>query len=248
MAIPIIVDDMYVGAIMAGQVRLSDSEHMPEQILVSPVQSLLQDTPFKELYNKLPEITYTEVETVAEMLNDLCQYIVGEALNHHLRMEINAQVMSPNHEGRNPFLGYSPDAINSIRKELGNALSSAYVESAHKKNARSYPILQPAFDYILNHRREYTSLKKAAELCHLSTSHFSRLFIKETGERFSSFQSRQKIEWAKKLLEDTDLSVTQIGEDLGFLEPGYFIKVFKKHEAITPNAYRRYFRKSADMF
>lgn len=83
-----------------------------------------------------------------------------------------------------------------------------------------------------------------AKLCHLSPSYFSRLFTKSTGENFSSYLSRTKIEWAKQLLETSDLSVAQIGEELGFQEPGYFIKQFKRFEGATPLHYRKFYRQS----
>ena len=85
-----------------------------------------------------------------------------------------------------------------------------------------------------------------AQLCHISTSHFSRLFAKEVGEGFSSFVSRLKVEWSKQLLEKTDLPVTQISDELGFSEPGYYIKTFKKFEKVTPATYRKYYAESSN--
>jgi YesN/AraC family two-component response regulator len=49
-----------------------------------------------------------------------------------------------------------------------------------------------------------------------------------------------KIKWAKKLLEATDMPISQISDELGFNESGYFIKTFKKYEDITPAVYRKY--------
>ncbi|MCL2856258.1 MAG: PocR ligand-binding domain-containing protein [Oscillospiraceae bacterium] len=244
-AIPIIVNDKYIGAIMAGQVTLSDSRYDLEKILISPRQDLLQTPAFRRAYDMLPVVSYREVEIVSQMLYDLCQYIVSEALNRNLMMEVSERLRPIDHAGSDLFFeGYGVDAIHSVRKELGNAVASAYVESSSKKLTCTNPVLQPAFDYIFNNRRENVPQKKAASLCHISASHFSRLFAKETGENFSRFISRQKVEWAKHLLEHTDLSITQISEDLGFGEPGYFIKTFKKYEAVTPTTYRKYFRES----
>ena len=83
------------------------------------------------------------------------------------------------------------------------------------------------------------SQKDAADICHISTGHFSRLFLKETGENYSIFYIRLKIEWAKNLLIKTDIPIAQISEKLGFNEPSYFTKVFHKYETITPAHFRK---------
>ena len=240
MAIPIIVDDIYIGAIMAGQVRLSDDKYALEQILSLPPHNLLQDPDAKHLYDMIPIVTYHEAEIMARLLNDLCHYIVEESTSRDLMVEIDKRVFT----SLDLFAeGYSLDAIHSIRKELGNAVTSSHVESSHNKYVCNNTVLKPVFDYMYQNKWERISQKKAASLCYISASHFSRIFIRETGKSFSEFQSRLKVEWAKKMLEDTDLTVTQISEELGFGEPGYFIKIFKKQEAVTPALYRKYYRK-----
>ncbi|WP_455804951.1 helix-turn-helix transcriptional regulator, partial [Clostridium butyricum] len=47
-----------------------------------------------------------------------------------------------------------------------------------------------------------------------------------------------KIEKAKQLLENTDMSIINISMSLGYDESGYFSKVFKKVVGVTPSAYR----------
>nr|WP_249930836.1 helix-turn-helix transcriptional regulator [Paenibacillus polymyxa] len=61
----------------------------------------------------------------------------------------------------------------------------------------------------------------------LSPSYFSRLSAKETGENFTTYLAKLKIKWAKQLLEVTDMPISQISDELGFNESGYFIKIFK---------------------
>ncbi|MNJ55854.1 Bifunctional transcriptional activator/DNA repair enzyme AdaA [compost metagenome] len=84
-----------------------------------------------------------------------------------------------------------------------------------------------------------------AELCHISPSYFSRIFTKETGENFTIFVARLKIEWAKQLLESTDLSINEISDAFGFSDTSYFIKMFKKFENLTPTIYRNVYKSKA---
>ncbi|RDC48309.1 transcriptional regulator, partial [Acinetobacter sp. RIT592] len=72
-AIPIIIDEKYIGAIMAGQVRIDDYEStdMLEQILKVPDKVLEQNDISNQLnqyYNELPVLSYKEVEDTSNML------------------------------------------------------------------------------------------------------------------------------------------------------------------------------------
>ena len=77
-------------------------------------------------------------------------------------------------------------------------------------------------------------MKDMAELCHLSPSYFSRLFSRELGETFVNYVNRGKIERAKKLLRESNLSVSQIAADAGYIDTSHFIQLFKRFEGVTP--------------
>lgn len=247
-AIPITVDDKYIGAVMAGQVKLADPEKAGdlERIMTarSDVLHLGENSKLSEYYDELPTMTYEEIVKISNMLFLLCNYIVEEALDKNLLVEMFEKA-----SGREEPLsistilpGYSLKNIESVKKEMTNAIADAYLKNSSYDAELAYPVLQPAFDYIYHNKSESVSLRQMAELCHLSPSYFSRLFAKETGQSFTSFLARLKIQWAKQLLEVTDMPVSQISDELGFNEPGYFIKTFKKHEELTPALYRRYYR------
>lgn len=245
-AIPIIIDDQYIGALMAGQIRLSDNEEiMLEQIVSRPkgIDDRRASDRRGELYATLPVLSYDEVVAVSDMLFYLCAYIVQEAIHKNEVIEMYKKTIT---HPKSTSLDTSNTTelsyrnIQAIRQEL----SSALIESQVKKTGiQSFhvlnPTLQPAFDYIYSHKDESYSLQSMAQLCHISPSYFSRAFAKETGDNFSVFISRLKIEWAKQLLESTDQSINQISNDLGFCDAGYFIKMFRKHAGMTPAAYRK---------
>ncbi|MGR6542025.1 PocR ligand-binding domain-containing protein [Paenibacillus tundrae] len=248
-AIPITIDGKYIGAVMAGQVKLADPEKGTdlEQIVTSKNVPMHAEK-LKELqeeYDQLPVMTYEEVVKISNMLSLLCNYIVEEALNKNLLVEMFEKA-SGNQQSLNLATilpGYSIRNIESIKKEMTNAIADAYLKTSPNEAETGNPVLQPAFEYIHSHKSEQVSLKHMAELCHLSPSYFSRLFAKETGENFTTYLAKLKIKWAKQLLEVTDMPVSQISDELGFNESGYFIKIFKKFEEITPALYRKYIQK-----
>ncbi|MBY0216076.1 PocR ligand-binding domain-containing protein [Paenibacillus illinoisensis] len=250
-AIPITIDGKYIGAVMAGQVKLADPEKGTDlEQIVSSKNVPMHEAKLQELqddYDQLPVMTYEEIVKISNMLSLLCNYIVEEALNKNLLVEMFEKA-SGSQESVNLSTilpGYSIRNIESIKKEMTNAIADAYLKNSPSDNVCTSPALQPAFEYIHSHKSEQVTLKHMADLCHLSPSYFSRLFAKETGENFTTYLAKLKIKWAKQLLEVTDMPISQISDELGFNESGYFIKIFKKFEEITPALYRKYIQEQS---
>ena len=90
LAIPIVIDDKYIGAIMAGQVKLSDANEKfeVEQILNQRFDEAKMSPEMKASYDTLPTLTYQEVEVASQMLFDLCNYLVEEAVNKNLLLNL----------------------------------------------------------------------------------------------------------------------------------------------------------------
>lgn len=243
-AIPIIIDNQYIGAIMAGQIKLRDSNLPLERIVTRPPNAET-DRKFNDLqpeYRSLPVLSSEEVSTIADMLFHLCNYIVEEAIDKNSTIELYKKTLSPEHPGADFMRPAAPtyEHIQAMQSELSSTLIETKIKNSTASVYRSTnSLLQPAFDYLYRHKHENIRLHDMAALCHVSPSYFSRVFTRETGENFSVFVPRLKVEWAKQLLETTDLPVNQISDELGFAEPGYFIKTFKKFESLTPAVYRK---------
>lgn len=82
-----------------------------------------------------------------------------------------------------------------------------------------------------------------AEICAetgLNTEYASKLFKQETGQRLVEYVNCYRIKKAKSLLLESDLSVADIAEMVGFSSENYFCSVTKKLEGKTPEALRDY--------
>lgn len=119
--------------------------------------------------------------------------------------------------------------------ELNNIVHDKEV---NKKNLSSNNQIISAIDYIEDNFKENITLDKIAATCNLSPCYFSKLFKKEMGINFNTYLNNKKIEYAKEILKTTDTPILNIALDLGFDDCGYFIKVFKKVEGVTPKKYR----------
>lgn len=248
-AIPIIVRDQYIGAIMAGEVRLpkSDGESSMEQIYVPANKRYVEDkrASLMEDYEKIPLLSFGRIQAAARLLFCLCNYMVGQSVHKEQLIESCAQLCLKNGLEQE-FLALAAGQENGTDAVAHESAVADYSQDWENGLLRhqdsSNPIILDVFSYISAHRDESPSLAKMAKYCNVSTGYLSRLFSKEVGESYSSFNSRLKVEWAKALLESTDKSVYEISDELGFSEAGYFIKIFKKHVGMTPAAYRSYLR------
>ena len=79
-------------------------------------------------------------------------------------------------------------------------------------------------------------------MCYLSLSRFSHIFKQVTGTTPKKFIELRRIEVAKELLLSSELSITEIGASVGYGDPYYFNRVFKKNVGIPPRAYIKNYR------
>lgn len=100
-------------------------------------------------------------------------------------------------------------------------------------------VIETVKAYILQHYTEELELSKLAEAVYLTPSYLSKLFKTETGETITDFLISVRIDRAKELLRDRSaLKTYEIGEKVGYADPAYFNKVFKKVVGCTPKEYR----------
>ena len=100
-------------------------------------------------------------------------------------------------------------------------------------------IVLPALRYIQNNYNKDIKLDHLADLCDISPSYFSRLFAKSTGKNISQYVIDLRLERAAELLLSTSRSVVAIACEVGYVDCGYFYKLFRKKFACTPIEYRR---------
>jgi two-component system response regulator YesN len=82
------------------------------------------------------------------------------------------------------------------------------------------------------------SLRALADHVNLHPTHLSKIYKIETGEGISDYVASLRMERACRLLGTTDKKVYEISTEIGYLDPAYFIKVFKRQFGVTPQEYR----------
>ncbi len=92
--------------------------------------------------------------------------------------------------------------------------------------------------FINNNYQKDISLDEVSREMDVSPYYFSKLFKEETGENFIEYLTAIRIAKAKELLENTDRSMKEICVEVGYQDPNYFSRIFKKNEGLTPTEYK----------
>lgn len=104
-------------------------------------------------------------------------------------------------------------------------------------NDPNHPICQ-VVDFIRKNLTEDISLKSLSDKACMSTTSFYRFFKRELGMSPIEFVLSEKIKHAKQLLKNPGIQVNEVCYLSGFEDSNYFIRIFKKHEGITPKQYQ----------
>lgn len=94
-------------------------------------------------------------------------------------------------------------------------------------------------NYLNKHYTEIESIDEVCEKLKISKYYLSHVFKKHMGRPPMQYVTAKRISYAKKLLQETDLSATEIGEMCGYKDHVLFFKAFKKQEGITPITFRK---------
>ena len=93
--------------------------------------------------------------------------------------------------------------------------------------------------YIDTHFKEPLTLDMLAEIARVNKFYLAHSFKEEYGISPITYQLNRRIEEGCYLLQQTDMSLTQIARVLGFSSPSYFSQVFRRCKNLTPSEYRK---------
>lgn len=189
------------------------------------------------LYVGLPELndwslSPEEVEEEAALLNTLCQFYHNHQgavhdMVHHL------SGLFSQHEAlreRHPLI------------ELGLREFISLLLQARTHHLLRTEGAQDPTDRLLSHIRanltHEINVEGLADLLCMSQPSLYRFFKERLGHSPGEFILQERLRRAAELLHERDLSVKEVGYEVGFSSPSYFIKRFKQQYGCTPRAYQ----------
>ncbi len=116
---------------------------------------------------------------------------------------------------------------------------STAASNDNRSQQLSYSQLKNALHYVQKFYDQEISVRKAAEQCGFSESHFMKLFKEFTGMSFNAYLVNYRLDLAAKQLAETNLKVIDVAENCGFHNQSYFTRAFQKKYGKTPVGYRK---------
>lgn len=123
-----------------------------------------------------------------------------------------------------------------------NALCQEECESGSEESISNREnqegIILKSIEYIKNHYNNEITLEEVAGYVCVSSYYFSKIFKEYTGKNYVDYITELRIEKAKEMLKSGETSIKDICFEVGYNDPNYFSRVFKKVEGVTPSEFK----------
>ena len=152
----------------------------------------------------------------------------------------------------NNATGYCrPDLTDAIRKVRYRSMIEIQAAAKILEAITSYVLLHELISvkherliekidqYIADHIAEPITSHQLCQLLHIGRTRLYELSRQSLGVGIAAYITMKRMEMARSLLADSDLSIAQIALMTGYVDYTYFCKVFRKAHQVTPTGYRR---------
>jgi two-component system, response regulator YesN len=173
-----------------------------------------------------------------EIIHNLFHALAGTAIRTIYELGANS----------GEIFGEAFDLYRELNQQSSIAEKKACIERAMsmisdwitaKQQGQYAKLLNQIKLFVDSRYRQDLSQSMLSEHLGLSSSYVSSIFKEVTGLNFADYVNSRRIEQAKDLLRQSDVSIVEIAEKVGFSNSNTFIRVFKRHEGITPGQYRQ---------
>ena len=137
--------------------------------------------------------------------------------------------------GHSLFLEF---VVGNFTGKRGKGVESTGAEVHGVEITERNTAISAALSYMHAHLTENPSLERIADYCGLSASRFNEAFKEQMGITPHAYITNLKIDTAKILLKNPEISVTDVAMQLNFSSGNHFSSVFKRYTGITPSQYR----------
>ena len=179
-------------------------------------------------FTEMPSLTMDDAKYYCYYLSSQCRQII----NYYMKQEGDGQSGSMTNVVRQMFR----------LEELEDYYRQFFLNTATLLKAESIYAVDSVIDrvqiYIQHNYQKDLTQDFIASLFYLNRSYLSTLFRQKTGMKFIDYLNEVRIEKAMEMLSGTNRRMYQISKAVGYDNPKYFFRIFKKKTGMTPDQYR----------
>ncbi len=211
-----------------------------DKLLETLLQAVKTGSPYVENHFNLLVLNMEENKASLKDVKNTAENLV----NLTLELLINLGINTKQYPEFLTFYNKLSDAgdTQKVQELLKNTIFAAasYIRDFNKSHSEK--IIENLLEYINTHLSEDISLSDLSENCQLSTSYISRIFKEHLNVGFVEYLNNLRISRSKKLLEETQMTIEQIGFQVGFNNVRSFMRTFKQYTNTTPGQYRNHLK------
>ncbi len=181
----------------------------------------------------------TDEEEIERVFRQIRQTLDEEGSREDLRSRIDERLdKSPLSVSEKPYMNLFKGTVNreDLIKRIG---TDGFDQFVLQQNEDASLMIDLARDYIEENYGRDISLEDVANHVFLSPGYFSRFFKQQTGENFSDFLIRVRINHAIRLLQDRKYKIYEISSMVGYSSSQYFNRQFRQVTGYSPKEYCR---------
>lgn len=208
-------------------------ERIDDHDILEQIRQIIEAKDYHKVYEEprklaknILELTGGEKKQITEILQSVEKYLIGHYFNHPYESGRLLEEFPINQE--------LIDDVIILEMWISKVLDFVY----KYRFVERYSSIKPVFDYIDEHIKEYISMQSIIENCHISQQYALRLFKEQMKMSTFDYIQNRKIMLARWYLHLGEYSTLDMAVMLGYGDVGYFSKVFKRFEAVTPHRYK----------
>lgn len=182
---------------------------------------------------------FEEIRAVPKLKLDYVYNICMEII-----ILLRRQLMEFKISGHDLYEMYSLDQLARIKDidQLRNCILKVVKDAAEQVsmvlNNTSNNIVNLIKKNVQERYSENLTIQDLGKEFFITPNYICLLFKKETGDTFTNYLTKVRVDKAKEFLKDLKFKMYEVAEKVGYKDPDYFAKVFKKYTGVTPSEYR----------
>jgi two-component system response regulator YesN len=132
------------------------------------------------------------------------------------------------------------ETLEDMQELVTTHLTSVLDMMNQKRNGKNKNTISQVMHVIDNGYHDKLTIQEIAKEVYLAPNYLCALFKQETGQTLNEYITKVRMEKAKELFKDKEKKINEICYAVGYNDPTYFTKIFKRYTGLNPIEYKEY--------